>query len=91
MLISANMSLFLSQGKALMGSFLIIIIFKLIANIDGVQKFVPTYIGNLTSVMELSGKKFWNGVLEEGLIFLAYIIVMVIMLINKYKRMDYVR
>ncbi len=91
MLLSANISLFLSQGKALMGSFLIIIVFKLIENIDGVQKFVPTYIGNLTSVMELSGNKFWYGILEEGLIFFVYIIVMVMLLISKYKRMDYVR
>lgn len=91
MLLSANMSLFLSQGKALMASFLVIIIFKLVENIEKLQKFVPTYVGNLNSAMELSGKSFWNVILEEGIIFFVYIVVMIVLLIRKYKRMDYVR
>lgn len=91
MLVSANLSLFLSQGKALMASFLVIIIFKLVENIEKLQNFVPTYIGNLNSAMELSGKSFWNAVLENSIIFFIYIVVMIVVLTRKYNRMDYVR
>lgn len=91
LLFSANFSLILSQGKALMASFLLLIIFKLIENVELVQKFVPTYIGNLSNAMELTGEKFWNTVLLDGTVLLAYIVILIIILIKKYDRMDYVR
>lgn len=91
MLISANLSLLLSQGKALMASFLVIILFKLIENIETIKIYIPTYIGNLNSAMELSGKSFWNETMQNGFVFLIYVIILVVVLIRKYNRMDYVR
>ena len=91
MLISANLSLFLSQGKALMASFLVIILFKLIENVETIKNYIPTDIGNLSSAMELSGNSFWNEIARNGFVFLIYITFLVVVLIRRYNRMDYVR
>lgn len=81
-------SLLFKYGKAIIFNFVSVVVFKLLANIDKLQLWIPSYIGGGTHLMEYTG----NELIGKGLagigILVGYAAVLSVINYFIYKHMD---
>lgn len=85
------MSLLFKYGKAIVFNFATVVVFKLLGNIEAVQRWIPSYIGEGTYLLTYAGDKLLlNGVLGLGVLF-GYALVLTGINYLVYKHMDLAR
>ena len=84
-------SLFFKYGKALVFSYMTVVGFKLLSNIEALQRWVPSYLGAGTHLYEYSGSELVStGVASLGLL-LGYEVILSIVNYFLYRNMDLAR
>ena len=72
-------------------NFATVVVFKLLGNIEAVQRWIPSYIGEGTYLLAYAGDKLLlNGVLGLGVLF-GYALVLTGINYLVYKHMDLAR
>ena len=83
--------LLFKYGKAIVFNFATVVVFKLLGNIEAVQRWIPSYIGEGTYLLAYTGDKLLlNGVLGLGVLF-GYALVLTGINYLVYKHMDLAR
>ena len=90
-ILSILISLFFNQGKSLIISFLLIIISKLLINIDTIKQWIPTYLGDSVSVEMFNGRELIIHGFQNSFVLLIYICILLFFIVFKYNKMDFSR
>lgn len=81
-------SVLFKYGKAVIFNFVTIVVFKLLANIEILRSWIPSYIGSGIHLMEFTGKElFWEGMFSLA-VLAGYALVLSITDYILYARMD---
>jgi len=84
-------SLYFTQSKALVFSFVAMVGLRLLASWKQVRYFIPSYIGTADLLDDLQGKALTQQGLIGLTIILTYIIAFSLASIARYKKMDFIR
>lgn len=81
-------SVLFKYGKAVIFNFVTIVVLKLLANIELLQKWIPSYIGAGTHLVEFTGDKLIREGLQSLALLAIYAFVLSIVDYIIYRRMD---
>ncbi len=84
-------SLLFKYSKAIIANLVIIVAIKLLSNIEALQRWVPSYIGDGTGLFEYSGNELISRGFEGISVLLVYTILFAIIGLITYRKMDLVR
>ena len=84
-------SLLFKYSKAIIANLVIIVAIKLLSNIETLQRWVPSYIGDGTGLFEYSGNELVCRGFEGLSVLLVYTILFAIIGLITYRKMDLVR
>ncbi len=81
-------SLLFKYGKAIIFNFVTVVLFKLLANIEQIRLWIPSYIGGGTHLMEYTGDTLLHNGLYSLALLAGYAVVLTIVNHFLYKRID---
>lgn len=81
-------SLLFKYGKAIVFNFVSVVSFKLLANIEKIRDFIPSYLGGGTRLMELTGEELVRGSVRDLSVLAVYALVLSLVGCILYRRMD---
>ena len=70
---------------------MILVVMRLLVNIEAIRNWIPTYIGNASDLFEYTGNKIVTHGVQGILILLLYIIILIILSLYIYKMKDMAR
>lgn len=85
------MSLLFKYSKAVLVNLSLLVLMKLLANIESLQRWVPSFIGDGSGMMQFSGRELVSRGTEGLIILFIYACVLVIAGTIIYRKMDLVR
>ena len=78
-------------SKAIILNLMILVVMRLLVNIEAIRNWIPTYIGNASDLFEYTGNKIVTHGVQGSLILLLYIIILIILSLYIYKMKDMAR
>lgn len=84
-------SLFFKYSKAIVCNFVTIVLFRLLANIEQINKWIPSYIGDSTGLYTYTGMELVQHGVANIVLLLSYAIVFLVIDYMIYKKIDLCR
>lgn len=84
-------SLRLKYSKAIVVNLVMLVGMKILSNIDVVQRWIPSFIGDATGLFKYSGKELIYKGIEDIIILVIYATVLGVIGLISYRKMDLLR